>query len=437
LIQISGTLPLKKIKDFRSFRNFGSLYYFTYGEYLLMKKKRIIFVILLISFLFFMMIAGCPMIHEKDSNSLIKLKRSQYPAFCDDMDYTGLEESIMQSLTYLNRIPGEREFQFGADTYNAAHIIRTLKHFLSFIQGKPTKKELKKFITSDYFVYRSVGRDKKGEVLFTGYYEPVLQGSIKKDSEYRFPVYGPPNDLAIVDLSLFSSKFQGENIIGRVMGNTFVPYYERKEIEEDGVLEDKAEPIAWVKDRVALFFLHIQGSGKIDLNNGKIINVHYHSKNGLPYRSVGQLLIDKKKISVADMSMQKIKEYLKNHPEEMGEVLNYNPSYIFFSKEEDGPFGALNVKLTPGRSLAIDKSLFPLSALSFIKTEKPLVDEDGNILSWTDFERFVLTQDTGGAIKGAGRADLFWGNGKYPEIAAGYMKHTGNLYILILKPDVP
>ncbi len=402
-----------------------------------MKKKHIIFTVFLISLLFFIMIAGCPKITEKESKNLIKLKPSQYPEFCDDMDYSGLEESIRQSLIYLNRIPKDRVFQFGEDTFNAAHIIRSLKHFLNFIQEKPTKEGLKYFIRSNYLVYKSVGRDKKGEVLFTGYYEPILQGSIKKDSEYRFPVYGPPNDLAIVDLSLFSSKFQGETIIGRVMGNTFVPYYERKEIEEDGVLEDKAEPIAWVKDRVALFFLHIQGSGKIDLNNGKIINIHYHSKNGRSYRSVGQFLIDKKKISVAEMSMQKIKEYLKNHPEETGEVLNYNASYIFFSKEEDGPFGALNVRLTPGRSVAVDTSLFPLSPISFIETQKPLVDADGNILSWTDFKRFVLTQDTGGAIKGPGRADLFWGNGKYPEIAAGHMKHTGQLYILILKPDFP
>jgi membrane-bound lytic murein transglycosylase A len=399
-----------------------------------MKKKHIIFIILIISILFFLMTSGCPPT-KKELRNLVRLDSSEYPSFYDDMDYTGLEEGIMQSLTYLNRIPGKRVFQFGDHSVTADHIIRSLKFFSDFIQKKPTSKKLEHFIKSNYWVYQSIGRDQKGEVLFTGYYEPILQGSLQRTSEYRFPIYGPPNDMSIVDLSLFSSKFQGEKIIGRVMGNTFVPYYERQEIEEEGVLEDKAEPLAWVKDRVALFFLHIQGSGKIALNNGKIINVHYHSKNGRPYKSIGQFLIDKKKISVAEMSMQKIREYLKEHPEETGTVLNYNPSYIFFSKEEDGPFGALNVRLTPGRSLAVDRGIFPLSPLAFVRTQKPLVDEDGNILSWKDFGRFVLTQDTGGAIRGPGRADLFWGNGKYPEIAAGHMKHTGELYLLILRPD--
>ena len=172
------------------------------------------------------------------------------------------------------------------------------------------------------------------------------------------------------------------------------------------------------------------------LDNGKIIDVHYHATNGRPYRSIGKLLIDKEKILRSEMSMQKIRAYLRDHPEEVEDVLNYNPSYVFLKVEEDGPLGYLEVKLTPGRSIALDRRIFPLAGLAFIETQKPLINGDGKIYEWTELSRFVLNHDTGGAIRGPGRADLFWGNGTYAEIAAGYMQHTGQLYFLILKPDI-
>ena len=184
-----------------------------------------------------------------------------------------------------------------------------------------------------------------------------------------------------------------------------------------------------------VFFLQIQGSGKVYLDDGDVINVHYHTTNGQPYRSIGKLLIDEEKITVEEMSMQKIREYLNNHPEEMDGVFNYNPSYVFFKIEPEGPLGNINVKLTPGRSIALDRFIFPKGALVFIQTEKPVVDSAGQIHRWQPFSRFALNQDTGGAIRGPGRADLFWGNGPYAEIAAGHMKHTGKLFFLVLKPD--
>jgi len=214
-----------------------------------------------------------------------------------------------------------------------------------------------------------------------------------------------------------------------------VPYYERSAIDTEGVLEGRAEVLAWVEDPVDIFFLQIQGSGKVYLDNGEVINVGYQTTNGQPYRSIGKLLIDEEKISVEEMSMQKIREYLHNHPEEIDTVLNHNPSYVFFTIEPDGPLGNINVKLTPGRSIALDRRIFPKAALAFIQTEKPVIDSTGQIHSWLPFTRFALNQDTGGAIRGPGRADLFWGNGPYAEIAAGHLKHTGELYFLVLKPD--
>lgn len=391
-------------------------------------------------FFFSLIFAGCGIFKKRPpeikKTALIRIDSSGYPDFFDDIDYDGLENCILQSISYLNRIPSTVEFRFGQDIFYTPHMIRSLDHFLNFIRTKPLKDELIRHINNNYLVYTSMGSDNRGKVLFTGYYEPVIEGRRKKDPEYSFPIYARPDDLTTINLSLFSPKFKGETIIGRYTNQSVVPYYNRKEIEYDGRLEGKVEEIAWVKDRIDLFFLQIQGSGKIYLDNGEIINVHYHATNGQPYRSIGKLLVDEGKISREEISMQKIRDYLRCHPEEIETVLNYNPSYVFFKIEQDGPIGYLEVKLTPERSIALDRRLFPPAGLAFIETKKPLINGDGTIHQWMEFSRFVLNQDTGGAIRGPGRADLFWGNGEYAEIAAGHMQEFGKLYFLILKPDV-
>jgi len=373
-----------------------------------------------------------PLVSKK--SALKKVWSFWYPKFSDDMAYEGLENSILKSISYLKKVPSNRMFTFEKDSYSAAHMIKSLERFLSFIQTTPSDQDMKKYIKSNYFVYKSVGGNTSRKVLFTGYYEPIIEASLEKTFEYRFPIYSRPYDLITIDLSLFSEKYKGKRIIGRYAEQTVFPYYERNEIENQGVLDGNAEEIAWVKDPVDLFFLQIQGSGKICLEDGNLINIHYHIANGRPYRSIGKLLIDEGKIPKSEMSMQKIRSYLSNHPDEVEAILNYNPSYVFFKIEEEGPLGYLGVKLTPGRSIALDRRIFPLAALAFIETEKPAIN-DGQIDNWTDFSRFVLNQDTGGAIRGPGRADLFWGNGPYAEIAAGHMQHMGKLYFLILKPD--
>jgi peptidoglycan lytic transglycosylase A len=389
----------------------------------------VIFLITLLSIFF----AGCA---AKVQYPLIRLSTSSHPKFSDDMLYDGLEHSILKSIEYLNKISSDRTFKFGDDYYTASHMIRSFEYFLSFIQTKPSKKDLEYFIKSNYLVYQSAGRDSRREVLFTGYYEPFLQGSLNQNAEYKIPVLTIPDDLIKIDLSPFSEKYKGEKITGRLINRTVVPYYDRREISNTQGLEGKSRQLAWLKDPVDLFFLQIQGSGKIYLDTGDTINVHYHATNGQPYRSIGKLLIDTDKIPRSEMSMQKIREYLNDHPEEIEDVLNYNPSYVFFKIEEDSPLGCLNVKLTPGRSIALDRRIFTLPSLAFIETKKPLLNADGQIHEWTGFSRFVSSQDTGGAIRGPGRVDLFMGNGKYARIAAGHMQHTGKLYFLVLKQDV-
>lgn len=373
---------------------------------------------------------------ETSESELAKITSADYPEFTDDMVFDGLEHGILQSISYLNNVPATKEFRFEKDVFDTAHMIRSLEYFLKFIKTKPSGKELNEFIRSNYLVYKSAGSENPGHVLFTGYYEPFLEGSLEKSAEYRFPIYARPKDLMTINLSLFSPRFNGETIVARYDNQAVVPYYERKNIDYEGILEGRASHIAWLKDQVDLFFLQIQGSGKIFLDNGDVINVHYHTSNGRPYRSIGKLLIDRAKIDRSEMSMQRIRSYLRDYPEEVEDVLNYNPSYVFFKTEEDGPLGYLNVKLTPGRSIALDRRIFPMSGLAYIETQKPIVDGDGEIHEWIDFSRFVLIHDTGGAIRGPGRADLFWGNGIYAEIAAGHMQHPGKFYLFILKPEV-
>ena len=167
--------------------------------------------------------------------------------------------------------------------------------------------------------------------------------------------------------------------------------------------------------------------------DGNHLRVGYKASNGRPYRSIGRYMLDKNLLTREEMSMQAIREYLGERPDVRDEVLSHNPSYVFFHILEGEPLGNINIPLVPGRSLALDSKLFPKGALAFISCQKPTIDDEGNITEWNEFSRFVLNQDTGGAIKGAGRADLFWGSGSHAEVAAGHMKHEGELFILIKK----
>ncbi|MFZ5569310.1 MAG: murein transglycosylase A [Thermodesulfobacteriota bacterium] len=370
-----------------------------------------------------------------DGSALVRLSLPQYPSFSDDMGYDGLQHGISRSLAYLNRLPADRTFWFGADAYTCGHIRKTLSYFLSLVAKKPAADELNRLIRNHFLVYKSKGRDGSGDVLYTGYYEPTLAGSKQFDPAYPHPVFTKPDDLAVVDLKLFGIEVPGRNrIVGRFTAeHTVIPYYERKEIVRNG-LKGRAGVIAWVSDPIDLFFLQIQGSGKIYLKSGETIQVSYAASNGRPYKSIGALLMEEGKIARKEMSMQRIREYLASHPREVDRILDYNPSYVFFRVVKEGPIGCLNVTITPGRTVALENRIFPAGCLAFITAAKPIVDGEGRISSWQDFGRFALNQDTGGAIRGPGRADLFWGGGPYAEIAAGHMQHPGDLYFLVLDP---
>lgn len=376
---------------------------------------------------------------EKPVSSLVRLAPDDYPRFSDDLFFDNIDQAVFESLTYYNKLPRSRTFTLAGDVYDVGHMIRSLEHLLSFLQSEPSANDLNAFIRESYTVYRSTGKDRNDQVLFTGYYEPRLRGSLTPSDLYRYPVFSDPDDLMTINLRLFSDDpAMRRTVLGRCTPEkTVVPYYDRRQIANGEILKDRSRVLAWVDDKIDLFFLEIQGSGIIYLDNGGFVRVHYHTKNGHPYRSIGTHLIRTGKVTKEEMSMQKIREYLTTHPDEVDDILNYNPSYVFFKTEEGGPYGCYGVAVTPERSIATDKRMFPACAMAFIESEKPLISGDGQIVEWRPFGRFVLNQDTGGAIKGPGRADLFTGNGHYAEISAGHMQHTGRLYFLVLNRDQP
>lgn len=373
---------------------------------------------------------------------LQKISAEQYPVFKDNfkdnIDGSAIITSLGRSIEYYKRIPLDRTFQLGRDVYDAGHMLKTLEVFLNFLSmypsGVPPADVIAKFITDNFYVYRAAGKKETSQVLFTGYYEPSIKGNSEKTPEYLFPVYSRPGDMIVVNLPLFSGKYREEpRLTARLKGKEVVPYYTRAEINALKDYHKTALPLVWLNSRIDRFFLEIQGSGRVLLPGGEVMRLHYHSKNGHPYRSVGRYLIDKGEIPKKEMSMQAIRQWLEKNPHRMDEVLHYNPSFVFFQKEDGGPYGCLGVEVTPLRSIATDISLFPKGALCFLETPMPSEEGMETPETWKMKSGFVLNQDTGGAIKGAGRADIFFGNGRYAEFAAGQMKHQGRLFFMVLK----
>ncbi|MBU2591245.1 MAG: MltA domain-containing protein [Nitrospinae bacterium] len=355
------------------------------------------------------------------------------PDFKDSLDKFPLLEAIKRNYDYLGRLPPERMISYGEREYTVTQVIESFQLFEKILTEAKDEAELKKLVTENFDIFESTGNDRQKNVLFTGYYEPIMKGSLKKDSKYRYPIYSLPDDLVKVDLGKFNQSLAGRSIVARIANNKISPYHTRGEIDKGVQLSGKGFEMAWLEDRLDLFFLHIQGSGIIETDSGKILNVNYAGNNGKDYKSIGRLLINNGDVPKEEMSMKAIREYLNKHPEKMDEVLNHNESYVFFRQVEKGPIGSIGVPLTPKRSIATDTKIFPKGSLAYIETEIPITDKDGNIENWEAFSAFVVDQDTGGAIKGAGRVDIFFGSGDKAGHTAGSMNRNGKLYYLIKK----
>jgi len=386
----------------------------------------------------FLIIGGCYPLVKKEvkepANALTKVKYF-WPTFQDDMDMDSLSLAIENDLKYLNQLKDDTLFTYGPDKFPAEHVRKSLKTFLSIFKQSSDTKKFNRDLRERFFLYKAAGFWGSKKVLFTGYFEPIFDGNLERDSIHRYPIYRRPDNLLTMNLGLFRPKFSGQRITARIKGNSLVPYYTRKDIMENKVLERKNLEIAWLKDPLDVAILQIQGSGMIKLPSGEIIRVGYSASNGHPYKSIGRYMIDNGYITTDNLSLQTIRSYIKQNPDIKDEILNYNPSYVFFRLLESGPLGNIGVPLTPGRSLAVDDRLFPKGALVYIRCQKPIMGKDGNITGWVPFSRFLLNQDTGGVIKGTGRADIFWGSDPYAELAAGNLKHKGEMYFLVKKPD--
>ena len=351
----------------------------------------------------------------------------------DDMAFREIAAAARQSLSYYQKLPPETAFSIGPVKVTALDMTVTLQNFLLIVENASLTDEQKiKQIKKEFSFYQSVGLNGWGKVLFTGYYEPVLTCRTNSDDVYRYPLYKKPDDIIEIDLTLFGNDFPRNKLAARIEGRKILPYYSREEIDQKKALNGRKLEMLWCRDLVDIYFLQIQGSGKADLGDGNVISILYDGQNGRQYKSLGKSLIDKRAIAKENMSMPAIREYLRTHPDEVVPLLNQNPSYVFFRMDMGSSIGNINVPLTPGRSIATDSKLLPKGALALIETQKPVI-ENGTIKEWVPFTRFVLNQDTGGAIKGPGRVDLFWGPGAEAELAAGYMQQEGKLYFLIRK----
>ncbi|MFO7839933.1 MAG: murein transglycosylase A [Desulfosalsimonadaceae bacterium] len=354
--------------------------------------------------------------------------RPGHPDICDDLGLSLLDEAIRESLDFFDKLPPDREYSFCGRSYTAASYKRLLSRFAAFVENEPSREALQDWVEKNFIVCAAGA---ESGVLYTGYYMPVLSASREPTGRYRHPVYSRPDDLITFRPADFCENCPEKEMAGRLSGGRLVPYYSRKTIEESGVLEDTAEPIVWMDDPVDLFFLHIQGSAMVRLREGGLISVRYAASNGRPYKSIGKYMIDSGKISKKDLTMGSLRGYLQAHPQERRHVLAQNPRYIFFQKAEGGPRGSLGQDLTPGRSVAMDKQYYPPGVLAWIRSRKPVPGRSGSNVSWQRFSRFVLHQDSGGAICGSGRVDIYWGGGSHAAAAAGRMKEPGSLYILL------
>jgi membrane-bound lytic murein transglycosylase A len=268
--------------------------------------------------------------------------------------------------------------------------------------------------------------------LITGYYEPLLKGSRTRSERFAYPIYAPPDDMLEVDMSELYPQFRGQRVRGRLQGKKVVPYFNRAEIDAGMAPALQGREIFWVGNSIELFFLQIQGSGRIELENGTRVKIGYAEQNGHPYASIGKKLIDMGELKPEEASMQGIKNWADKNPERLPILLGHNPSQVFFRELPNtlsAPLGALGVPLTNEYSIAVDPHTIPLGVPVFLATTQPNNAEPLN--------RLVFAQDTGGAIKGAVRADFFWGFGELAGMKAGRMKQSGRMWVLFPKGGEP
>lgn len=290
-------------------------------------------------------------------------------------------------------------------------------------------KAIRIFFEAFFEPFQVFNPDGSDHGLVTGYYEPLLRGARKRGGPFQTPLYRTPDDLLTIDLASVYPELKGMRLRGKLVGNKVMPYPSRAELMQSNALNGKE--LLWVDDSIEAFFLQVQGSGRVQLSDTReTVRVAYADQNGYPYKSIGRYLVDKGELTLEQASAQSIKAWVAAHPAREQELLNANPSYVFFKEEKvidpsAGPRGSLGVPLTPQRSIAVDTQFIPLGVPVYLATTQPNSD--------VELQRLMLAQDTGGAIRNAVRADFFWGFGSEAQDKAGKMKQRGMMWVLLPK----
>jgi membrane-bound lytic murein transglycosylase A len=297
----------------------------------------------------------------------------------------------------------------------------------------PSDEEARRFLEEHFVPWRLANPEGALDGLVTGYYEPLLRGSRTKSGPFVYPLYGPPDDLLTIDLSTTNPELRGMRLRGRIEGKRVVPYYTRAEIAR-GAAPVAGKELLWVDDPIEAFFLQVQGSGRVQLQNGETLRVGYADQNGHPFQSIGRFLVDRGELKLGEASMQSIKTWAAANPQRVEDLLDQNPSFVFFRElphtdSASGPIGAFGVPLLAGRSIAVDPRYVPLGAPVFLATTFPATS--------TPLTRLVLAQDSGGAIRNPVRADFFWGSGAEAGALAGRMRQQGRMWVLLPKGMKP
>jgi len=353
--------------------------------------------------------------------ALRKIDPDAYPDFgAGYYGQTGLREAIQHSLDYLAKPSSERYYPYGEISHRRA--VASLERFLRLLDTAASPEALNQAIRAEFDVYESVGCDGQGTVFFSGYYCPIFEGRAFRDERFRYPLYGLPPDLV---------KDEEGRTLGQLTGDGSVDprYPTRREIEE-GRLLDGLE-VAWLSDPFESYVITVQGSAKLRLGDGTLLELGYAGNNGHEYTPVSQAMVRDGVIGRGDISLQNLINYFRTHREQVYHYCWANERYVFFKPAPGGPFGSLNTPVTPLRTIATDKDVFPRGCLSFITTDIPT--RYGSSIMQRPLRSFALDQDTGGAIRAAGRCDIFMGVGAEAEAVAGRTGAEGRLYYLFVR----
>ena len=331
-----------------------------------------------------------------------------------------MADAVDASLAYLSKPSSKNYFPYGPIDHD--RMVRSLERFRELLVESPSSEVFLDALRDEFEVWVARGRSNTGDVLFTGYGTPIYQGSRTRTAEFRYPLYKLPEDLV---------KGDGGEILGRrTASGDVVPYYTHRELVDGNHLD--GQELVWLADAFDAYTAQVQGSAMIDLQDGTRLEVGYAGKNGYDYRSIGQILIDEGKIRKSELSLARLRRYFRENPSEIERVLPMNPSFVFFQETPGGPYGCLGQPVTEMRSVATDKDVFPRAGLMFVEVRLPDFDALGGMVQRPE-RFFAFDQDRGGAIRSAGRCDIWMGLGEDAMERAGHVLSRGRMYYLFLK----